>query len=424
MAYIHFVRLFRAIVCILAYCARDFYNSFKNIFIVVNNEDDVDNHNHHHHHPLVDEMLVQYTKAKSWVKDILLMIEGEEKTTTTASPPQPSQPSQPQKADEQLDILVDPREHRFTIFPIVYPKLWDAYERAKSCFWDVAEVDLSRDAAGWKQLTPAEQYFIKQILAFFAASDSIVNLNLLEWFLNKTTVMEANCFYTFQAAMENIHSEMYSKLIQKFSANEAEFKHMINAIETMPFVKTKADWALRWINDKDLPLGQRTVAFAIVEGVFFSGSFAAIFWLKGRGILPGLMYSNELISRDEAQHCAFAALLLNEGFVRRPPRSVIVSMLEDAVETEKKFFQNALAEPMFGMNANLMGQYIEFVADQLMLQLNESTVYDTPNPFRFMDSISMQGKTNFFERRVGEYAKTHAFLNEKESEFFTNDFFF
>ncbi|ELU14627.1 hypothetical protein CAPTEDRAFT_162025 [Capitella teleta] len=293
---------------------------------------------------------------------------------------------------------------RFVIFPIQYHDIWQMYKKAEASFWTAEEVDLSKDVSHWEQLKPDERHFISHVLAFFAASDGIVNENLVERFSKEVQVTEARCFYGFQIAIENIHSEMYSLLIDTYIKDMTEKEYLFNAIETMPCVKEKADWALRWINDSQSSYAERVVAFAAVEGIFFSGSFAAIFWLKKRGVMPGLTFSNELISRDEGLHCDFACLMFSH-LVHKPSQEKIYIIIRDAVRIEQKFLTEALPCNLIGMNCDLMKQYIEFVADRLLVELGCEKIWNVENPFDFMDNISLEGKTNFFEKRVGEYQK-------------------
>lgn len=292
---------------------------------------------------------------------------------------------------------------RFTAFPIVYHDIWELYKKQVSCFWTPEEVDLSKDHTHWEQLTDDERYFIKHILAFFASSDGIVNENLGVRFMNEVQISEARSFYGFQIMMENIHSETYSLLIDTYIKNDVEKNQLFNAIETFSCIKKKAEWALKWIGDEEADFATRLVAFACVEGIFFSGAFCSIYWLKKRGLMPGLTFSNELISRDEALHCQFA-VLLHSKLQEKCPQERIKQIIEEAVLIEQEFICEALPCRLIGMNSNLMKQYIEFVADRLALQLRCAKIYNTPNPFDFMELISVEGKTNFFEKRVAEYA--------------------
>lgn len=308
------------------------------------------------------------------------------------------------KKQEAEEPLLKDNPGRFVIFPIQYHDIWQMYKKAEASFWTVEEVDLSKDLGHWEQLKPDEQHFISHVLAFFAASDGIVNENLVERFSKEVQVTEARCFYGFQIAMENIHSEMYSLLIDTYIKDKDQRSFLFNAIETMPCVKEKADWALRWIGDDNSPYSERVVAFAAVEGIFFSGSFAAIFWLKKRGVMPGLTFSNELISRDEGLHCDFACLMFRH-LLHKPSQARVKEIIMDAVRIEQRFLTEALPCNLIGMNCELMKRYIEFVADRLLVELNSEKVYLSENPFDFMEHISLEGKTNFFEKRVGEYQK-------------------
>jgi ribonucleoside-diphosphate reductase subunit M2 len=279
------------------------------------------------------------------------------------------------------------------------------YKKQVDCFWRAEEVDLSKDLASWKKLTTDEKYFIKMILAFFAASDGIVVENLGVRFMSEVQVSEARAFYGFQIAMENIHSEMYSLLIDTYVKDQDEKQGLFNAIDNFPCIKKKADWATKWINDKQSSFATRLIAFACVEGIFFSGAFCSIYWLKKRGLMPGLTFSNELISRDEALHTEFAVLLFNKLQKKnKPSKNIIIEIIKEAVEIEKEFICDALPCRLVSMNSELMSQYIEFVSDRLSVQLGSGIIYKTANPFDFMEMISVEGKTNFFEKRVGEYA--------------------
>ncbi|KAL5021627.1 hypothetical protein ScPMuIL_000782 [Solemya velum] len=312
-------------------------------------------------------------------------------------------PKESQKNVQDEPLLRD-NPSRFVIFPIKYHDIWQMYKKAEASFWTAEEVDLSKDLGHWEKLKPEERHFISHVLAFFAASDGIVNENLVERFTQEVQVTEARCFYGFQIAMENIHSEMYSLLIDTYIKDPKEREYLFNAIETLPCVKKKADWAMKWISDKSATYAERVVSFAAVEGIFFSGSFAAIFWLKKRGIMPGLTFSNELISRDEGLHCDFACLMFNH-LVNKPSQERVQMIIRDAVAIEQEFLTDALPVALIGMNNLLMKQYIEFVADRLLVELKCEKIYNSENPFDFMEHISLEGKTNFFEKRVGEYQK-------------------
>ncbi|KAK9113447.1 hypothetical protein Syun_020244 [Stephania yunnanensis] len=299
--------------------------------------------------------------------------------------------------------LLAPNPGRFCMFPIQYPQIWEMYKKAEASFWTAEEVDLSQDLRHWETLTLDEKHFIKHVLAFFAASDGIVLENLASRFMKEIQVAEARAFYGFQIAIENIHSEMYSLLLESYIKDSSEKIKLFRAIETVPCVAKKAEWALRWIDGSE-SFADRLVAFACVEGIFFSGSFCAIFWLKKRGLMPGLTFSNELISRDEGLHCDFACLLY--GLLsQRLSEDRVRGIVADAVEIEREFVCEALPCALVGMNGDLMSQYIEFVADRLLGALGCAKMYDAGNPFDWMELISLQGKTNFFEKRVGEYQK-------------------
>ena len=294
-------------------------------------------------------------------------------------------------------------DSRFVMFPLQDESIWKMYKKQVDCFWRVEEVDLSKDINDWEKLEQSEKYFISMVLAFFAASDGIVLENLGMRFMSEVQLSEARAFYGFQIAMENIHSEMYSLLIETYIKNQEEKTKYFNAIENFPCIKKKADWALKWINDKRSSFATRLIAFACVEGIFFSGAFCSIYWLKKRGLMPGLTFSNELISRDEALHTEFAILLYNK-LNKKLNKSKIHEIIKEAVQIEDEFINDALPCRLIGMNSNLMSQYIQFVADRLSMQLGCGKIYNTANPFDFMNMISIEGKTNFFEKRVGEYA--------------------
>ncbi|KAJ3226636.1 Ribonucleotide-diphosphate reductase (RNR), small subunit [Clydaea vesicula] len=301
-------------------------------------------------------------------------------------------------------ILTD--EKRAFLFPIKHKKVWEFYKKAEASFWTVEEVDISKDTQDWEyKLSKEERFFISRVLAFFAASDGIVNENLVERFLADVKIPEAKYFYGFQVMMENIHSEMYSILIDTYIKDHSERKFLFEAIDTIPSIRKKADWAIKWIEDKNTTFAIRLVAFAAVEGIFFSGAFAAIFWLKKRGLMPGLTFSNELISRDEGLHTDFACLLFNM-IENKPDEELILELLKEAVEVEQSFWSDALNVSLIGMNEIWMNEYIEFVADRLLNALSYKKYYNTSNPFDFMDLISLEGKTNFFEKKVGEYQKS------------------
>merc|ERR1712223_1836111 len=318
-----------------------------------------------------------------------------------------------EKTEEPL-LMENPR--RFVILPIQYGDIWQMYKKAEASFWTAEEVDLSKDLDHWDKLKPEEKHFVSHVLAFFAASDGIVNENLVERFMKEVQVPEARCFYGFQIAMENIHSEMYSLLIDTFIKEASERERLFNAIETIPAVKKKADWALKWIGNEAASYSERVVAFASVEGIFFSGSFAAIFWLKKRGLMPGLTFSNELISRDEGLHTDFACLMFHH-LKNKPSESRIVEIVSEAVEIEIEFLTDALPVRLIGMNCDLMSTYIRFVADRLLHELSCKKIYNVDNPFDFMENISLDGKTNFFERRVGDYQKAGVMSTPDQMKF-------
>ncbi len=322
----------------------------------------------------------------------------------------------------QIEPILEANNNRFVLFPIQHDDIWAFYKRAEASFWTAEEIDLAPDLIDWEtKLNDNERHFIKHILAFFAASDGIVNENLAENFLSEVQYTEAKFFYGFQIAIENIHSETYSLLIDTYIKDNADKDYLFNAIDTMDCVRKKADWALRWIDQGSF--AERLVAFAAVEGIFFSGSFCSIFWLKKRGLMPGLAFSNELISRDEGLHCDFACLLYNNHVVNKLDKKEIEKIILDAVEIEKEFILDALPVRLIGMNSDLMSQYIEFVADRLLQELGNEKVFNTANPFDFMDMISIQGKTNFFEKRVAEYQKAGVLDGKNNSDFTTEEDF-
>lgn len=318
-----------------------------------------------------------------------------------------------------LDPILEPNNNRFVLFPIQHDDIWGFYKKAEASFWTAEEIDLAPDLIDWEnKLNDDEKHFIKHVLAFFAASDGIVNENLAENFLSEVQYTEAKFFYGFQIAIENIHSETYSLLIDTYIKDTAEKNHLFNAIDTLDCVKKKADWALRWIDKGSF--AERLVAFAAVEGIFFSGSFCSIFWLKKRGLMPGLAFSNELISRDEGLHCDFACLLYNNHVQNKLSKEAIRTIILDAVEIEKEFVTDALPVKLIGMNSDLMQRYIEFVADRLLQELGNEKEFNVSNPFDFMEMISIQGKTNFFEKRVAEYQKAGV-LDGKNNQNFSLD---
>ncbi|KAF2659701.1 ribonucleoside-diphosphate reductase-like protein subunit M2 [Lophiostoma macrostomum CBS 122681] len=320
------------------------------------------------------------------------------------------------KKEEAHEPLLQENPQRFVLFPIKYHDIWQMYKKAEASFWTAEEIDLSQDLQHWnKRLNDDERFFISHVLAFFAASDGIVNENLVERFSGEVQVPEARCFYGFQIMMENIHSETYSLLIDTYISEPKQRTYLFNAIDNIPCIRKKADWALRWISDKDSTFANRLVAFAAVEGIFFSGSFASIFWLKKRGLMPGLTFSNELISRDEGMHTDFACLLFSL-LKSRPSQEAVQAIITEAVTIEQEFLTDALPCALLGMNATLMCQYIEFVADRLLLALGNTKFYNATNPFDFMENISLAGKTNFFEKRVGDYQKAGVMASTKKHE--------
>ena len=314
--------------------------------------------------------------------------------------------------DDHFEPILADNPNRFTVFPLRYPELWELYKKAQMSNWTAEEIDLAKDMDDWNNLSKDEKHFVKYILAFFASSDGIVFENLSINFAKEVQLSEARSFYAYQEHNEMVHGETYSLLIEKYITDVVEKEETFRAIETIPCIKKKADWALKWF-DQDLPFGERLVAFACVEGVFFSGSFCAIFWLKKRGLMPGLAFSNELISRDEAMHQEFAVALF--GLLKNKPSELIVrTIISSAVAIEKEFILEALPCKLIGMDSQKMSEYIEFVADRLLKQLGYQPTWNTKNPFDFMENISLDGKTNFFEKRVGDYAK---FSNEGEINF-------
>ena len=319
-----------------------------------------------------------------------------------------------------IETILQENKNRFVIFPIKHHDIWEWYKKMEASFWTAEEIDLSQDLNDWNnKLNDEERYFIKHILAFFAASDGIVNENLAENFVNEVQYAEAKFFYGFQIMMENIHSETYSLLIDTYVKDEAEKNELFNALEIFPAIKKKANWALKWIESDSF--AERLIAFAAVEGIFFSGAFCSIYWLKKRGLMPGLTFSNELISRDEGVHCDFAVHLHNHHLINKVPKERIRSIIVDALNIEREFITESLPVSLIGMNAGLMTQYLEFVADRLLVELGCEREYNTSNPFDFMDMISLQGKTNFFEKKVAEYQKAGVMNTDTEAQKITFD---
>ena len=316
----------------------------------------------------------------------------------------------------QSEPLLAPDDNRFVMFPIQHQDIWEMYKKQVDCFWRAEEIDLSKDLTHWESLNADEKHFVSMILAFFAASDGIVLENLAVRFMSDVQLSEARAFYGFQIAMENIHSQTYSLLIETYIKNEDEKMKLFQAIDHFPCIKKKSDWAQKWIKDNRSGFATRLVAFACVEGIFFSGAFCSIFWLKKRGLMPGLTFSNELISRDEALHCEFAILLYNK-LVKKMPKSKIHELIKEAVDIETEFICEALPCRLIGMNSKMMTQYIQFVADRLCLQLGYDKLYDVTNPFDFMELISLEGKTNFFERVVSDYSLANKTVDKNTFEF-------
>lgn len=319
-----------------------------------------------------------------------------------------------------MSNLVEPilaaNDNRFVLFPIKYDQIWKYYKQAEASFWTAEEVDLSSDMNDWEnKLNKDERHFIKHVLAFFAASDGIVNENLVLNFMREVQIPEARCFYGFQVAIENIHAEMYSLLIDTYIKDPTEKDYLFNALQNLECVSKKGNWAMRWIENAPT-FAHRLIAFAAVEGIFFSGSFCSIFWLKKRGLMPGLTFSNELISRDEGLHCDFACMLYQMLENKLDPQEV-QDIITEAVMFEKEFVTDALPVSLIGMNAAMMSDYIEFCADRLLESLGNKTFYNTDNPFPWMEMISLQGKTNFFEKRVGEYQKSGVMSQKSDMAF-------
>jgi ribonucleoside-diphosphate reductase beta chain len=316
-----------------------------------------------------------------------------------------------------MEPLLAENPNRFVLFPIQNDEVWQFYKKSQASFWTAEEIDLSQDQKDWNNLNDNERHFIKHVLAFFAASDGIVNENLAVNFMQEVQMPEARCFYGFQIMMENIHSETYSLLIDTYIKDPKEKDYLFNALETVPAVQKKGEWALKWINSENF--AERLIAFAAVEGIFFSGSFCSIFWLKKRGLMPGLTFSNELISRDEGLHCDFACLLYSY-LENKLSEERVQGIIADAVRIEQEFVTDALPVSLIGMNAKTMSQYIEFVADRLLVSLGCAKIYNATNPFDFMEMISVQGKTNFFEKRVAEYQKAGV-MSERNDNVFSLD---
>ena len=318
-----------------------------------------------------------------------------------------------------MEKILEENKNRFVLFPIQHHDIWEFYKKAEQVFWTAEEIDLSQDMTDWEKLNEGEKHFVKHVLAFFAASDGIVNENLAENFVSEVQYTEAKFFYGFQIMMENIHSETYSLLIDTYIKDKEEQNHLFNAIDTVPAVQKKAEWALRWIGSESFV--ERLIAFAAVEGIFFSGSFCSIFWLKKRGLMPGLSFSNELISRDEGLHTDFAVHLYRNHIENKLSRERILKIIGSALEIEKEFITEALPVSLIGMNSELMKQYLEYVSDRLLVDLGVGKVYNSENPFDFMQNIAMTNKTNFFEKRVADYVKSG--VGESKNSFSTDEDF-
>jgi ribonucleoside-diphosphate reductase beta chain len=312
-----------------------------------------------------------------------------------------------------MEKILTENKNRFVLFPLQHHDIWAYYKKAEASFWTAEEIDLSADLADWEKLNEGEKHFVKHVLAFFAASDGIVNENLAENFVSEVQYTEAKFFYGFQIMMENIHSETYSLLIDTYIKDKEEQNHLFNAIDTVPAVQKKADWALKWIGSESFV--ERLIAFAAVEGIFFSGSFCSIFWLKKRGLMPGLSFSNELISRDEGMHTDFAVHLYNNHIENKLSKDRIIEIIDSALTIEKEFITEALPVSLIGMNSELMKQYLEYVSDRLLMDLGVGKIYNADNPFDFMKNIAMENKTNFFEKRVSEYSKSGVGVEEDNS---------
>ena len=320
-----------------------------------------------------------------------------------------------------MEKILQENKNRFVLFPLQHMDIWEYYKKAQASFWTAEEIDLQQDLADWEKLNAGEQHFVKHVLAFFAASDGIVNENLAENFVSEVQYTEAKFFYGFQIMMENIHSETYSLLIDTYIKDKAEQEYLFNAIDTVPAVQKKAEWALKWIGSESFV--ERLVAFAAVEGIFFSGSFCSIFWLKKRGLMPGLSFSNELISRDEGMHTDFAVHLYNHHIENKLSKERLIEIIGSALEIEKEFISESLPVSLIGMNSDLMKQYLEYVSDRLLIDLGVGKIYNSENPFDFMKNIAMENKTNFFEKRVGEYAKKGVGVKEESNAFSTEEDF-
>ena len=323
--------------------------------------------------------------------------------------------------DDKNEILLQENSSRFVLFPIKYDNIYQLYKKAEGSFWTVSEIDLAKDLNDWEKLNKNEQYFIKNIIGFFAGSDGIIMENLATRFLKEIQIPEARAFYSYQIFNESIHSETYSLLIDTYIKDSEEKEQIFNSIQNIPCVAKKAAWAYKWIENKEVSFATRLLGFAIVEGIFFSGSFCAIYWIKKRGLMPGLTFSNELISKDEGMHCEFACLLYSM-IQNKLNKKLVKQIFMEAVEIEKEFITHSIPCEMIGMNAGLMKQYIEFVSDRLLLQLGYEKIWNSENPFDFMELISLRPKANFFELRVGEYAKSKISAENTTNFELSNDF--
>jgi ribonucleoside-diphosphate reductase beta chain len=324
------------------------------------------------------------------------------------------------KKNDNNELLLKKNGKRFVLFPVIYNDIYELYKKAESSFWTANEIDLSKDITDWEKLNNDEKHFIKNIIGFFAGSDGIIMENLACRFMNEIQIPEARAFYSYQIFNESIHSETYSLLIDTYIKDNEEKEKIFNSIENIPSVAKKASWAYKWIENKNVSFSIRLIAFAIVEGIFFSGSFCAIYWIKKRGLLPGLTFSNELISKDEGMHCEFATLLYSM-IQNKVDENIVYEIFQEAVEIEKEFITDSIKCNMIGMNSQLMKQYIEFVSDRLLVQLGYNKLWNVENPFDFMELISLRPKSNFFEVRVGEYAKSK--ISESSTNFeLSNDF--
>lgn len=325
------------------------------------------------------------------------------------------------KSNDEQEILLKDNKKRFVLFPIVYNDMYELYKKAESAFWTANEIDLSKDLNDWEKLNDNEKKFIENIIGFFAGSDGIIMENLAGRFMNEIQVPEARAFYSYQIFNESVHSETYSLLINTYIKDINKKNMIFNSIENIPSVAKKALWAYKWIENKDVSFATRLIAFSIVEGVFFSGSFCAIYWIKKRGLLPGLTFSNELISKDEGMHCEFACLLYSK-IINKLSKELVYQIFEEAIEIEKEFITESIPCNLIGMNANLMKQYIEFVADRLLIQLGYDKHWNSENPFSFMELISLRGKTNFFENRNSEYQRANIACDKTDFEITLDDF--